>query len=90
MNMAKFIPKAKMSKKAQKKLAKKNRVTWEVNPVTRKTENRKVYNRKRNSRERFDEPPAGVFLCCSFIEIARDVRLQVAVSGPASIRACVA
>lgn len=47
MNMAKFIPKAKMSKKAQKKLAKKNRVTWEVNPVTRKTENRKVYNRKR-------------------------------------------
>lgn len=82
--MAKFIPKAKMSKKAQKKLAKKNRVTWEVNPVTRKTENRKVYNRKRNSRERFDEPPAGVFLCCSFIDIARDVRLQVAVSGPAA------
>lgn len=59
--MAKFIPKAKMSKKARKELAKQNRVTWDVNPVTRKTENRKAYNRKRDSRERFDEP-TGVFL----------------------------
>lgn len=56
-----FIPKAKMSKKAQKEHAKKQRVTWDVNPVTRKTENRKLYNRKRDSRERFDEP-TGVFL----------------------------
>ena len=61
MNMAKFIPKAKMSKKAQKELAKKQRVTWDVNPVTRRTENKKLYNRKRDSRERFDEP-TGVFL----------------------------
>ena len=59
--MAKFIPKAKMSKKAQKEHAKKQRVTWEVNPVTRRTENKKLYNRKRDSRERFDEP-TGVFL----------------------------
>ena len=59
--MTKFIPKAKMSKKARKELAKHNRVTWDVNPVTRKTENKKLYNRKKNSRERFDEPP-GVFL----------------------------
>lgn len=58
--MAKFIPKAKMSKKARKELAKQNRVTWDMSPVTRKTENRKAYNRKKNSRERFDEPP-GVF-----------------------------
>ena len=57
----KFIPKAKMSKKAQKELAKQNRVTWDVNPVTRKTENRKLYNRKRGSCERFNEP-TGVFL----------------------------
>ena len=63
MNMAKFIPKAKMSKKARKELAKQNRVTWDVNPVTRKTENKKLYNRKKNSRERFDEPVSGVFLC---------------------------
>lgn len=58
--MAKFIPKAKMSKKAQKELAKQNRVTWDMSPVTRKTENKKIYNRKKNSREWFDEP-AGVF-----------------------------
>ena len=63
--MAKFIPKAKISKKARKELAKQNRVTWEMNPVTRKTENRKAYDRKKNSREWFDEP-AGVFLCPVF------------------------
>ena len=59
--MAKFIPKAKMSKKARKELAKQNRVTWEMNPVTRKAENKKAYNRKKNSREMFNEP-TGVFL----------------------------
>lgn len=59
--MAKFIPKAKMSKNARKELAKQNRVTWDLNPVTRKTDNKKLYNRKRDSRERFDEP-TGVFL----------------------------
>ena len=74
--MAKFIPKAKMSKKAAKELAKQNRVTWEMNPVTRKTENKKAYNRKRNSRERFDEPP-GVFLCYALVEIAGNVRRQI-------------
>lgn len=63
--MAKFIPKAKMSKKARKDLAKQNRVTWEMNPVTRKTENRKAYDRKKNSREWFDKP-AGVFFCPVF------------------------
>ncbi|MBQ2469276.1 MAG: hypothetical protein II503_06265 [Clostridia bacterium] len=63
--MAKFIPKAKMSKKARRELAKQNRVTWDMNPVTRKTENKKAYNRKKNSRERFDEP-AGVFFCPVF------------------------
>ena len=62
LHMAKFIPKAKMSKKARKELAKQNRVTWEMNPVTRKTENKKAYNRKKNSRERFDEPPGVFFL----------------------------
>lgn len=59
----KFIPKAKMSKKARKELAKQQRVTWDMNPVTRKTDNKKAYNRKKYSRERFDEPQTGVFFC---------------------------
>ncbi len=58
--MAKFIPNAKMSKKAQKALAKKQRVTWDVDPVTRRIESKKHYDRKRDSRERFGEP-TGVF-----------------------------
>ena len=77
--MAKFIPKAKMSKKARKELAKQNRVTWEMNPVTRKAENKKAYNRKKNSRERFNEP-SGVFLFAlrrPLIEIAGYVRRQI-------------
>ena len=47
--MAKFIPKAKMSKKAARALAKEKRVTWETSPVTRIVESKKLYNRKRNS-----------------------------------------
>ena len=50
--MKKFIPKEKLSKKARKELDSKNRLTWgSVNPVTRKTENKKAYNRKKARRE---------------------------------------
>ena len=61
--MARFVPKEKMSKKAQKELAKKKRVTWDISPVTRKTENRKLYDRKRRSHDRYDDSGMGVFLC---------------------------
>ncbi len=60
--MAKFIPKAKMSKKAAKELAKQNRVLWEMNPITRRTKNKKAYNRRKTPVRRFDELPAGVII----------------------------
>ena len=46
--MEKFIPYEKLSKKEQQKINKAKRGTWgEINPVTRKPENSKAYNRKR-------------------------------------------
>ena len=82
--MAKFIPKAKMSKKASRELAKQKRVTWDISPVTRKTESKKVYNRKKRSHDRYDDYGMGVFLCRSFIEVACNVRLHITVRRSAA------
>lgn len=46
--MKKFIPHEKLSKRKQRELATKQRGDWGgLNPVTRKPENLKVYNRKK-------------------------------------------
>lgn len=46
--MEKFIPYAKLSKKEKRKLDLAKRHTWgELNPVTRKPENPKAYNRRK-------------------------------------------
>ena len=52
--MAGFIPKEKLSKKAQKELNRRRRVTWGFSPVTKAVESRKVYSRKRKTRNRDD------------------------------------
>ena len=82
--MAKFVPKAKMGKKAARELAKQKRVTWDISPVTRKMESKKIYNRKKRSHDRYDDYGMGVFLCRSFIEVASDVRLHIAVRRAAA------
>jgi hypothetical protein len=47
--MEKFIPYEKLSKKEKRKLDLAKRQTWgELNPVTRKQENSKAYNRKKS------------------------------------------
>jgi|GEM_PF-1377399 hypothetical protein len=46
--MEKFIPREKLSKKAQRELNNKMRKTWgTLNPVTRTPANPKAYNRKK-------------------------------------------
>lgn len=46
--MEKFIPLEKLSKKKQRELHAKRRGSWQgINPVTRKIENPKAYNRKK-------------------------------------------
>ena len=42
MFMARFIPKEKLSKKAQKELNRQRRVIWEFSPVSEKPQNRRV------------------------------------------------
>ena len=53
--MARFVPKAKLSKKAQKELNRQRRVTWDFSPVTKTVESRKIYSRKRNAYDRDDD-----------------------------------
>ena len=48
--MKKIISKAKLSKKARKKLNAEKRTTWTFSPVTRRVESKKIYNRKKISR----------------------------------------
>ena len=55
--MEKFIPYEKLSKKEKRKLDRAKRQTWgELNPVTRKPENSKAYNRKRAQAWKKDVP----------------------------------
>ena len=52
--MARFVPKVKMSKKAQKELNRQKRVTWAFSPVTKTVDSRKIYSRKRKAQNRDD------------------------------------
>ena len=48
MRIHKFIPYGKLSKKKQREIDKKGRSTWgPLNPVTRRPENPRAYNRKK-------------------------------------------
>ena len=60
--MEKFIPYEKLSKKEKRKIDQARRQTWgELNPVTRKPENSKAYNRNktRNWKRDYHEPVPG-------------------------------
>ena len=46
-----MIPKNKMSKKAQRELNNKKRVSWEFSPVTRVKASKKIHNRKKIKEE---------------------------------------
>jgi len=61
--MEKFIPYEKLSKKEKRKIDASKRSTWgELNPVTRKPQNSKAYNRKRTQDWKRELPPDPVFL----------------------------
>lgn len=63
--MERFVPKAKLSKKAQRALAGQKREVWNISPVTRKVGSKKIYDRKKNSHVRFDDDGMGVLFCFS-------------------------
>ena len=58
--MARFIPRDKMSKKAQKELDRQRRVTWKFSPVTKTVESKKLYSRKKKAHARYDDNPYGM------------------------------
>ena len=63
--MEKYIPYEKLSKKEKRKIDQARRQTWgEGNPVTRKPENSKAYNRNkaRNWNRGDHEPIPGCFI----------------------------
>ena len=49
--MKQMVPKAKMGKKARKRLDAEKRAFWTVNPVTKRIESKKQYSRAKASRE---------------------------------------
>ena len=61
--MEKFIPYEKLSKKEKRKIDQARRQTWgELNPVTRKPENSKAYNRRKSQNWKRDLPPTDLRL----------------------------
>ena len=64
--MEKFIPYEKLTKKEKRKIDAAKRTTWgELNPVTRKPQNSKAYNRNksRNWKRECHEANSGVYFC---------------------------
>lgn len=67
--MEKFIPFEKRSKKEQKKCNAQRRNTWgTLNPVTRKSENPKAYNRRKARKWSDDSMTVPFAICVSFFE----------------------
>ena len=62
MIMAGFVSRDKMSKKARKELNRQRRTMWDFSPVTKTVDSKKLYNRKRNARDRYDDYGTSVFL----------------------------
>lgn len=61
--MKPLIPKEKLSKKARKELDSQRRTLWQVQPVTKKIESKKLYNRKKARRLNQDDLGLRLFLC---------------------------
>ncbi|MGN0470093.1 MAG: hypothetical protein ACI4GV_04170 [Acutalibacteraceae bacterium] len=59
--MEKYVPFCKMSKKQQKEINRQKRTVWNVNPITRKTENKKIYNRKKSRLNDYYNNSGGIF-----------------------------
>lgn len=70
--MEKFVPYEKLSKKKQRELNAQRRGSWGgLNPVTRKPENPRAYNRKRAQRWKNDSAFGPFVFCRSGIRLVR-------------------
>ena len=73
MIMARFVPKEKLSKKAQKELNLQRRVTWDCTPITKTIDSKKLYNRKKNARTRDDYGLGCFFISRLFFHTWRNI-----------------
>ena len=72
--MEKFIPYEKLSKKEKRKIDQARRQTWgELNPVTRKPENSKAYNRKKSQAWKRELPPTACDFFLTFSHSSRTI-----------------
>ena len=77
--MVEFVPKDKMSKKAQKEMNRQQRKTWEFSPVTRIADSKKRYNRKKKAHDRYEDYGMGDFFYpCAVFHGRLTGRLSVA------------
>lgn len=60
--MQRFIPYEKLSKKQKREYNKEYREMRTINPITRKTINVKIYNRKKSHRWMDDRQHGGIFI----------------------------
>lgn len=73
--MKRYIPREKLSKKAKREQDRANRQTWEISPVTRRTENKKAYDRKKSRQWKDDDSTAGIlFVLYSACRFAATIR----------------
>ena len=63
--MTKFVPRAKLSKKARRELDLKQHTLWQINPVTRRPPNPRAYDRNkiRRTMERHSAPDIVRVIC---------------------------
>ena len=70
MKQQQYVPLDKRSKKKQKEYHNKQRKSWgEFSPITRKTDNQKIYSRKKPERWHGYEPLGGFF--CARLLLAK-------------------
>jgi hypothetical protein len=61
--MNQFLAREKMSKREKRALDANKRTIWDgINPITRKTENKKAYSRKKSPRW-YKDDSTGIFVC---------------------------
>ena len=73
--MEKFIPYEKLSKKKRRELDAARRTVWTINPVTRRPDNSKAYNRKK-AQKRFDDTGSCAFCFSALMGSARRAMLS--------------
>ena len=72
-NMAKLVPKEKMSKMARRAMVAEKRAVWAFSPVTRKIDSKKIYNRKRITRAGYDDGSGVFYVVPGFARVSASI-----------------